>query len=517
MLYYKFNNYEEFQELFGLQEHASGEKTRKNKILLAFVKNKDLLHEAVAYNDYSLLHISDMAELKQKIFEKVEESGLSNPDLSYPMKLIDYTFYAEYYQTDEYEGRCTDGDTRAIRYISHRNDDPAAYKMKSGKMIRSLILETEFGQKLPEQVLIYLQEEFARDWQVFASRALPEHKLYVNDDFERIYNSEYYAENSMHSCMVDEEGLYTFYEDAVRAKAAYLENEEGDIVARCVIFTDVHEEGSDKIWRLAERQYAVGCSDLLKRALVDALIRGGHIDGYKQIGAGCGDSRAFVDNDGNSLSDKKFYIDCELGTEDPLSYQDSFKYYNYHSGIAYNHTECTYHYELDSTEGSIDGRCSYDDYHEEYCYETTTVFYHGNSLECDSERLDDFFYLEYLDEYHHYEDVELCDDTGERKLINDCYYSDITELYYSCESTRDEAELEYKKRHWRYAAFDDEYYENNSDVTSFWRWNKEDECYEETTIYVGTLINLVRNGILHVFDGEIYNMLCHGKPMDFAA
>lgn len=515
MLYYNFKNHEEFQELFGLQEHASGEKTRKNKILLAFLKNKELLHDAVAYNDYSLLHISDMAELKQKIFEKVEESGLSNPDLSYPMKLIDYAFYSEYYQTDEYEGRCTDGDTRAIRYVNHRNND-SVYKMKSGKMIRSLIQETDFGQKLPEQVLIYLQEEFARDWQVFASRALPEHKLYVNDDFERIYNSEYYAENSMHSCMVDE-GYHTFYEDAVKAQAAFLCNDEGNIVARCIIFTEVHEDGSDKIWRLAERQYAVGCSDLLKRALVDALMREDYIDGYKQIGAGCGDRRAFVDNDGNSLSDKRFYIDCQLSTEDTLSYQDSFVYYNYHSGIAYNHTECSYHYELDSTEGSIDGRGVYDEYHDDYCDETTTVYVHGSSMQCNSEDLEDFYWLEYLDSYHHYEDCEICEDTGERKLCDDCYYSEITELYYSCESARNDAELEYKKEHWEYAAFDDEYYENNSDVTSFLRWNKEYQCYEETTIYVGTLINLVRNGVLHVFDGEVYNMLCHGKPMDFAA
>ena len=37
MLYYNFSNYEEFKQLFGVQEHASGEKSRKNKILLAFI------------------------------------------------------------------------------------------------------------------------------------------------------------------------------------------------------------------------------------------------------------------------------------------------------------------------------------------------------------------------------------------------------------------------------------------------------------------------------------------------
>ena len=35
MLYYNFNNYEEFKELFGLVKHGNGVKSRKNKILLA--------------------------------------------------------------------------------------------------------------------------------------------------------------------------------------------------------------------------------------------------------------------------------------------------------------------------------------------------------------------------------------------------------------------------------------------------------------------------------------------------
>lgn len=79
-----------------------------------------------------------------------------------------------------------------------------------------------------------------------------------------------------------------------------------------------------KKWRLAERQYATDESNTLKRALIDALIKGGHIDGYKRVGAGCGDARAFVDLEENSLSDRKFRIECDLDWDDTLSYQDSF-------------------------------------------------------------------------------------------------------------------------------------------------------------------------------------------------
>ena len=46
--------FEEFKERFGIQEHANGEKSRKNKILLAFIKNKELLHEAVITGNFYL-------------------------------------------------------------------------------------------------------------------------------------------------------------------------------------------------------------------------------------------------------------------------------------------------------------------------------------------------------------------------------------------------------------------------------------------------------------------------------
>ena len=60
MLYYKFQNYEEFKEIFGLNYHSNGTKSRKNKILLAFIKDRKLLHTAVKTGNYDLfqcLHI----------------------------------------------------------------------------------------------------------------------------------------------------------------------------------------------------------------------------------------------------------------------------------------------------------------------------------------------------------------------------------------------------------------------------------------------------------------------------
>ena len=86
MLYYKFQNYEEFKELFGLNYHSNGTKSRKNKILLSFIKNKALLHDAVKSNNYELLHISDMQTLKQVVTGKIRDAAVNLP---YCVTLID--------------------------------------------------------------------------------------------------------------------------------------------------------------------------------------------------------------------------------------------------------------------------------------------------------------------------------------------------------------------------------------------------------------------------------------------
>lgn len=65
MLYYKFKNYEEFKDMFGIIKHGNGVCSRKNKILLAYIRNKRLLHEAIETNNYTLLHISSMAGIEE--------------------------------------------------------------------------------------------------------------------------------------------------------------------------------------------------------------------------------------------------------------------------------------------------------------------------------------------------------------------------------------------------------------------------------------------------------------------
>lgn len=88
MLFYKFRNFEEFNELFGIQHHGNGEKSRKNKILLSYIKDRKLLHDAITSGDFHLLHISSMAELKQTMIAEILRSGIRDDNLPYKVEIL---------------------------------------------------------------------------------------------------------------------------------------------------------------------------------------------------------------------------------------------------------------------------------------------------------------------------------------------------------------------------------------------------------------------------------------------
>ena len=226
MLYYKFQNYEEFKELSGIQKHGNGVCSRKNKILLAYIKNRELLHKAIATGDTRFLRISSMPELKKLLTQEISRQSQNDERLPYLLNLNGNLYYSSIYSTDDNLGLCEDGDAKAVRYIN--NEDMKTYKMKAGKLYRSIILETEFGRSLPEQVVTYLCEEFVADWQVYAMMKVPKNKLCIDQNFEKIYSSESCV-GDFHSCMVDKEYHY-FYQNAVDASAAYLTNEDGKII-----------------------------------------------------------------------------------------------------------------------------------------------------------------------------------------------------------------------------------------------------------------------------------------------
>jgi len=508
MLYYDFYGYEGFKARFGLEKRDNGTVARKNRILLGHLKNPALLKYCREHNDYTLLHIYDMADLQKKVFEAVLKSGENDEKLPYRVELIGKTYYSSRYQTDECKGVCEDLDKSSVRYVNIERN--RVFKMRAGKFMRGLILETEIGKLLSPSVVNWLAGDvFAQMWCTYTHGHTPNMELHVNDDFWRIYDSDC-CKGNFGSCMVDKDRT-SFYRDSVKAKAAYITDKTGLIVARAVLFTDVTDQDGKK-WRLLERQYSSGGDDILKRLLVDKLIQEKHIDGYKIVGASCHEANAFVDTEGNSLSDRMFEIDCELDEEDTLSYQDSFKWYSYSRNKAYNYGNSNSSYNLDTTDLNLYGDTDdeeeggeWDAYHQYYCDDTRLCYRNGREIWVDSDNLDDFVWIESKNEYHHEEDCICCDDCRTHVLLDDAIYSEVTEEYYCCKECMEKAENEFKRKNWHYSEYDDEWYESLDDITRINIWNETEGIYEEKSICTDTLDNLIENEDVWEFGEDVFD------------
>ncbi len=506
MLFIKaFRDYDGFLRLFGMESHSNGTKSRKNRILLNHLKTPSLLRWCREHNDYSLLGITDMATLKKLVLSYVRESGKEDPKLSENVTLIGNMYWSAMYRTDELNGLCEDLDKKSVRYVNIERN--RVFKKKAGKFFTSLINETEIGKALSHTVTNWLSEEFCVDWETYTFGQTPEVQLVVDDDFETIYSPEYCKDFNGCSCMVGKD-RHSFYEDAVTAKAASIRDSDGYVLARCIIFTDVMDQDG-RTWRLAERQYAKESNEVLKRLLVDLLIKNGYIDGYKKIGAGCSENTAFVSNDGTSLSDHKFSIEMNLATYDVLSYQDSFVYYDIDDNIAYNYESSHYDYTLDTTNCSLndddDDDRPYDDYHERYCDDTTLCYVNGVEYYVDSDDMDDFCYIDELQEYHHEDDCKECEHCHSYVLNKDAKYSSITDEYYCCEECLKKAEDEFKKKNWFFCEYDNDWFEDSDKVMIINCWNPEEKRYQEKTIYEDTLDRLFENREIFYFDNTYFD------------
>lgn len=434
MLFYPFEGYEGFKEIFELREHGNGVKSRRNQILLAYYKSPKLLKWVREHGDLELAQIKTMAQLKTACLNRLTNYRFnSNGGI---LRLKDRHWRSHVYKTDCMNGKTEDGDVKSIRYV--RLDSGKVYKMKAGKMYRQLILETEFGQMLPIQVVTWLCEELSLEWSGYNTTS--EYTLHVDDDFKAIYDRSR-QKGDFGSCMSNR-GHWPFYAESVTCKAAYLTDPDDYIVARAIVFTEVTDDDTGDTFRLCERQYSSEGDDMLKQILVNKLIEGGYIDGYKRVGADCHNSRGFVDNNGNDLSECCFSIECNLDYDDTLSYQDSFKWYNMGENRAYNY-EVDCDYMLDSTEDTLDGDRNYDEYHDRYTRnDTVEVCYDGRWMSCDEDDLDDFICID--DRYYHEDMVSYCDECEEAYIAeNRNYYSEITDGDYCCESCRERAEREY--------------------------------------------------------------------------
>ncbi len=470
-----FKNYDEFKNIFGISEHGNGVKSRRNKILLGVLKDRDFRkwwlsfvkatekkcyhHSLMLHSPYAVQTMDGLKDFAKWLLSDgviyAQHVGICN-NTPRCLQLDGWRCYSSKYRLDALGGVCIDGDIKSVRY-SNIERDGRIFKMKAGKFLQSVIDENAATRAMPEQLKRWCGEEFSREWQSYASiKADTGLTLHVDDDFKSIYSREC-CKGDFGSCMSGRE-LWRYYRDSIKAKAAYLTDREGLIVARCIVYQEVYDEVGNT-YRLAERQYASGQQDTFKQILVDMLIAGGHIDGYKRIGADCHDNMNFVLNNGTSLSGTPLYIECSLEYNDPLSYQDSFIYYDVESGLAYNDSCCDYNVTLDTTDGYIknpsdvyseyhgryidEDEAMYDDYFEDYMPESCAVdaIYDGQHITIDREHAedrDDLFcwsddedayiyrqecvYVDCLNDYI-LEDNAVTDINGDYQRRSDCTYS----------------------------------------------------------------------------------------------
>lgn len=557
MLFYKnaFKNYEEFKELFGVQEHGNGEKSRRNKILLSLYKSKDILHMMASpkevyeegdrrwfyrkeypmgVNFYETTSMTSLGNVIMRLLRN-ESSMRGVYYLNIPLLSC---IKSSLFESDDFNGICEDGDVRSIRYINVERQ--RVFKMRAGKFMRKLIEENErLDQILPEQVKIWFCEDFAERWKAYASNEINDDRfqLFVNDNFEDIYDSDR-CRGDFGSCMVND-GYWTFYRDSVKAKAAYLENKNGDIVARCIIYTEVHD-GLGNILRLAERQYSSDCDETLKRLLVMRLIGGGHIDGYKKVGADCHSPKAFVDTDGNALKNCDLWIDCNLEDYDTVSYQDSFKDYDPEECVARNDDSID---NLSTTDG-VFRRGEWSEYHDEYIpeddayyIETRDDYFYNNEVVCANVmhgggyRIEDCFEedcIEIGDSYYYagcnaedYEDfgIRRCPECGAYFLEDNGYYSELTGEAYCDDYCFEKAEKRYKEDNWYYSEYDDEYYEDDDEIVTALEWSYPCLCYVKTSIHCDSLEKLFEVNEASCFEGRYYidQVGFDGEPAHIAA
>lgn len=491
MIYFKsFYDYKKFNEVFGLRECGNGSVSRKNKILLGCLKDKNFFKFCLSHKEYnSILFVNNMADFKRVLLYGVANSSISayfkNSGYRKWKFAIDgnnYIFYVTNMEMDGNGGICDDGDAGAIRYRNVETD--RIYKMKAGKFFNKILDGCEFGRVLPQQAKCWLGEEFTTAWQSFAeSKTSNDYKFHYGDnrsDFEEIYSSEN-RRGDFHSCMTDEDNS-SMYKYAVKAHAAWLTDSEGLMFARCVVWDEVHDETTGETLRLAERQYSDGVNDAYKKMLVNELIKRNLIDGYKQIGASCHDNQAYVLNDGTSISDHKLWIDCELNDEDTVSYMDSFVYYDENKNRAYNYYAIGSEECLNTTDGVYNGHSGqvYSEYYEEWIDE------------------EDAYYVESRGDYYRYKDVVFCEQCDTCVLKEEAIYNADVEEWFCDE----DCERDWMERHDYVWDENNECYIPEDEAITFYEWEawKGDFCGGPTTTSRDDLVD----DYLYDVDGEYY-------------
>lgn len=427
-----FKNKAEYKELFN---------NGRNKLFLATLrkvyKSKDLQGLFVRFIP-SAAEISN-ANLIRFLLCVIESQSYSKKNTFNLM--YGCSIRTDAYKADEYDGRCIDGDVGAVRYIKTDNDE--IYKMKIGKWILS-ILQNEYNVTdlvgLP--LVNYWIETITAQWKSSGFNG-ERFRLKTQKEgltFEHIYSTDNCG-GKLGSCMMDD-GQYVFYQNAVDAEpVALYDQQEGTIVARAVMFHSVKDREGNT-YNYLERQYAKG--DLYKEMLIDKCYEKGIIDIHKSASAGYSDVTEIYNKERERPQDTFLSIEMNIENGDTISFQDTFRYYNYHKKIATN----LMIYGEDPTNRLDTTDCylhigEWDEYNEEYTEDDLTEVYVWNGT--------DYFVQTVAESY-----AEGRFDSYEGEYYDQLMYSDIMGEDVPIDRI-EELEEEYKQSHWNYDEFNGEY------------------------------------------------------------
>lgn len=324
MLKFGIKDYEEFKTIFGTTKNGG---FLINKVLLNFwkfqykkcgvpsrIRSLDELFDMVMQNLNPLEgHLSQ----KSKVYQD-KNAAFYTSSFTFGGKTVHLTNRHYFVDTND----CIDFSNRSLIkcYTYNKKGISRSYSIGAGKFFR--ICANDCGLNIGESALTYCSEVFQRLWEA-SLESVFNLELVVDKDFKKIYTSSCHN-GSFGSCMNDK-GQYVFYERCVDANAAYLQDKEGMIYARCIIFNNVHIDGLEGSFRYAERQYA--SKECFKSILINKLILEGKIDYYKAIGAGCRDVCAIRDIENKPVDNKRLSMKCNINPDSTLSFQDTFKYY----------------------------------------------------------------------------------------------------------------------------------------------------------------------------------------------
>ena len=313
---YSSGNYEDFKKLFGSRSSERG--ALVNKPLLGFWKHRFKLDEINERNPFALgTRIRNLDQLYDLVINDLN-GHFENSNIELMIGDSRYMFYSDKYCTTSSRGISSSFDPK---YIEYRNiKSGKIYKMGAGKFFREIIRASK--ARLDEATITYCSEEFQRRWEADIADKYSNIELHVDKNFKDIYDSNK-QEGNFGSCM-NNKNQYVFYEKCVDASAAYLT--KGDkILARCILYHNVKDDMGN-LHEYAERQYSG--NETYKYLLISKLLAEKKIDCYKTIGAGCRETTAILDANGNRIANYQFKIKCNIEEGDVLSFLDSFAYYS---------------------------------------------------------------------------------------------------------------------------------------------------------------------------------------------